>query len=166
MAKKLAETCIQGCSLPRELSKILLLSLFSLSTFRLIRLASYSTTDTSITQGVRSMAKISWMLFRIMTWITFVEIKIIRDCTSYFHFCTKDSHLYVKMKIKRTIFSNLDLNKCYLGHDSEHSRGFSRQSDTLCNANADDIVTSIITRKVFYKNIFYYSILGSSRDVL
>ena len=43
------------------------------------------------------------------------------------------------MKIKETISSDLDLNKCYSGHDSEqHSRGFSRRSDILGNANIGD----------------------------
>ena len=44
------------------------------------------------------------------------------------------------MKIRETIFSNLDLNKCYLGHE-QYSKGFSRRSDTLRTANAGSIVT-------------------------
>ena len=46
-----------------------------------------------------------------------------------------------KMKIRKTISSNLDLNKCYSEHDPEqHLRGFSHQLDILRNANADGIV--------------------------
>ena len=57
--------------------------------------------------------------------ITFVKIKAIGDCFSDFHFYMK-MNFSAKMKIKETIFNNLDLYKCYLGHDLEqHSRGFS-----------------------------------------
>jgi len=47
------------------------------------------------------------------------------------------------MKVRGTTFNDLDLGKCYPGHDPEqHSRGFSRRSDTLGNANAGAAVTS------------------------
>ncbi|EGI68883.1 hypothetical protein G5I_02421 [Acromyrmex echinatior] len=47
-----------------------------------------------------------------------------------------------KMCKNRTTSNDFDLDKCYLGHDSEqHSKGFSRQSDTLRNANVSGTVT-------------------------
>jgi len=46
------------------------------------------------------------------------------------------------MKIRETISSDLDLNKCYSGHDPEqHSRSFSCRSDILGNANVGSTVT-------------------------
>jgi len=46
------------------------------------------------------------------------------------------------MKIRGTISSGLDFDKCYLDLDSEqYLIGFNHQSDTLCNVNAGGIVT-------------------------
>ena len=82
------------------------------------------------------------MLFRIVTWITFVKIKarFIAGCISYLHF-------YVKMdfsaKIRKIISNVFDLNKCYPRYDAEqHLRDFSHQLDTLGSANVGDIVIS------------------------
>ena len=50
------------------------------------------------------------------------------------------------MKIRGIIFNGLDLDKYYPGHNpKQHSRGFSRQSDTLSNAGD---TASTIFRKV------------------
>ena len=47
-----------------------------------------------------------------------------------------------KNEIRGTISNDFDLNKCYRGHDHEQdSKGFSRRSDTLDNANAGDVIT-------------------------
>ena len=74
------------------------------------------------------------------------------------------------MKIRETISDDFDFNKCYSGHDPEqHSRGFSRRSDILGNANVDGSVIfkpDIITRKVLNENELNYSVLESSRDKL
>ena len=52
-------------------------------------------------------------------------------------------YFYIKMKRRDTTTNCLNLDKCYPGHDPEqHSRGFSRRSDTLGNANAGAAVTS------------------------
>jgi len=37
--------------------------------------------------------KISWILFGIISWITFIKMKDIGNYFSYFHFCTKNSFL-------------------------------------------------------------------------
>ena len=46
------------------------------------------------------------------------------------------------MKIRGTIFSDLDLNKCYQGHNiDQYSKDFNHRLGTLSNANAEDIIT-------------------------
>ena len=76
-----------------------------------------------------------------MIWITFAKIKVIGSYTSYFNFYI-EIIFNEKMKIKEIISNELDLNKYYIGHDSEqHSRGFNRRSDTLRNVHAGDTIT-------------------------
>jgi len=70
------------------------------------------------------------------------------------------------MKIRETIFNDLDLNECYPRHNPEgHSKGFSRRISCVMVMPA--VLSSIITQKVFNeKNIFLFSVLKNSRHQL
>jgi len=60
------------------------LKLFFIKYLSDYRFENYSA-GISITQDDRPTAKTLWMLFRIMSWITFVKIKVTEYCFSYFH---------------------------------------------------------------------------------
>ena len=63
--------------------------------------------------------------------------------------------------------SNLDLDKCYTGHNPEQNlRSFNNQLDISSNTNVDCNFQVFIIRKVFNEKIVCYSVLKSSRDKL
>ena len=90
----------------------------------------------NITRGVWPMVKTSWILFRIISWITFVKIKTIGNYSSYFHFCTKNSFLYENFR-----YENYRYNLQWSWAWQILSRDFNHRSDTLRNINANGTVT-------------------------